>query len=226
MDREIILAQSAVGPAYEAMLDASRLAHTTFCKNNDVDFRTYANVMRGFHPWQACYNRILILADLLQSGFRGWFMHLDADAIIRHPQFDIRTFFGKREAYGLIAVPSSPGVEDWNINDGVFFLNFADERGRGIISRWHSEFMALSDDALRSAAVPWQYPDGSPFPGDQHLLQMVLKRDPVLLGGLSLEEPLLMNHRGAKFIRQYLRAHGAPEERLAWIEEAAASCSC
>lgn len=221
--RSIILAQSAVGPIYEAMLKAARPLHHMFCRRNAVEYRTYDMVMRGFHPWQACYNRILILKELEADGFRGWFMHLDADAVIRHPEFDIRRFLGKRSDYALIACPSAPGVERWNVNDGVFFLNLGHEKGREIVQRWHDAFMThLSDAMLLSAAEPWRFPDGRPFPGDQHLLQMELLRNEHLSDALLLEDPLLMNHRGAKFIRQFLRAHGDPDQRLDWIRDIAA----
>lgn len=223
----IILAQSAAGPIYEAMLDATRPAHLAFCENNRVELRQFRVVMRGFHPWQACYNRILILRGLLDQGFRGWFMHLDADAVIRHPEFDIRRYFGKRQDNSLIACLGSPDAESWAINDGVFFLNMGNETAREIVRRWHSAFMVhLSDDMLRSASVPWRHPDGSPFPGDQHLLQMELLRDPSLMDDMLIEEPLLMNHRGAKFIRQFLRSHGSHEERLGWIKEAVSGFAC
>jgi hypothetical protein len=223
----ILLVQSAVGPVYEDMLAATHAAHVEFCRNNRVEFATFDKVLRGFYPWQSCYNRIMILKRALDEGYSGWYMHLDADAVIRHTEFDLRRFLGKRSDSALIACLGSPDAEPWAINDGVFFLNMSDERGREIASRWYASFTAhLTDDLLRSAVEPWKYPDGSPFPGDQHLLQMELKRDPELLASVLHEDPLTMNHRGAKFIRQFLRAHGSPVDRLEWIRETVSSFAC
>jgi hypothetical protein len=214
----IILAQSAVGQDYEAMLDVSFPVHKVFCEKNNVKFRSFRHVMRGFYPWHSCYNRIVILNNLLVSGFRGWFIHLDADAIIRFPDFDIRRYLGKRVDRALIACLSSVDAEPWDINDGVFFLNLGHELGREIVRRWYTAFAEhVSDQMLQSAAEPWRYPDGSPFPDDQHLLQMELKRHTALLEGLLWEDPMLMNHRGGRFIRQMLRAHGSNEQRLEWL---------
>jgi hypothetical protein len=95
--------------------------------------------------------------------------------------------------------------------------------GREIVRRWSDAFqLHISDDMLRSASMPWRFPDGSPFPGDQHLLQMELKRDPGLIEAVLIEESRLINHRAGRFIRQFLRAHGSAEERLEWIRTVAA----
>jgi hypothetical protein len=214
----IILAQSAVGPAYEAMLEATRGAHQVFADRNRLEFVSTSTVLRGFHPWQAAYNRIVLIEQAVRDGFDGWFMHLDADAVIRHPDFDIRRYFGKRGDRGLIACLGSPESEPWAVNDGVFFLNLGHDDGRRIARRWHDSFMRhVTDDMLRLAVAPWQSPDGSAFPDDQHLLQMELMRDPSL--SVLHEDPMLINHRGARFIRQFLRAHGTDEQRLQWIRE-------
>jgi len=220
----ITMIQTACGPVYEAMLAAAEERHHAYCLANGAEFQTFIGVRRGFYPWHACYNRIVMLHDLLEAGFDGWAMYLDADAVIRQQDFDLRRFLGKREGYALIATLGTPDAPPWAINDGVFFLNFAHPMGPEIVRRWYASFHAnLTDKILAEAVAPWRYRDGSPFPGDQHLLQMELKRDPELQAAVLHEDPRTMNHRGAKFIRQFLRSHGSPQERLAWIKEIAAS---
>ena len=78
---------------------------------------------------------------------------------------------------------------------------------------------SATNKMLADAVEPWApLPDGQPFPDDQHLLQMELLRSERLQSAVLHEDPRTINHRGAKFIRQFLRSHGSPEERLAWIE--------
>jgi hypothetical protein len=220
--KPITMLQTACGPVYEQMLAATDERHRSYCSANGVEFQSFIGVRRGFYPWHACYNRIEMLNDLLEAGYDGWVMYLDADAVIRQRNFDLRTFLGKREQHALIATLGSPEAEPWAINDGVFFLNFGHQSGPDIAERWRASFYAhITDQMLREAVTPWRYEDGSPFPGDQHLLQMELRKDDELLATVLHEDTKTMNHRGAKFIRQFLRAHGSPQERLEWIREIA-----
>lgn len=75
--QKMILAQTAAGPAYEAMLAATDPVHRAFCAANDIDFRPFVGVRRGYHAWQASLNRIEMLKDLLDAGWRGWFVYLE-----------------------------------------------------------------------------------------------------------------------------------------------------
>lgn len=210
------------------MLAATDRAHRAYCEANGVEFLSVLGVLRGAHPWQASFNRIEMLNDLCEQGYRGWVAYLDADAVIRQPDFDLRRFLGKRSDYGLVICPGCPEAESWEINDGVFFINLGASAGRMITRRWFALFhMLVTDQMLSTASEPWQpLSDGRPFPDDQHLLQMVLRDNPHLQAATLLEDPMTMNHRGARFIRQYLRAHGSQEERLRWIEEAVAGFAC
>lgn len=221
---EITLIQTASGPDYEAMLAATDRAHRDYCAANDMAFWPFVGVRRGYHPWQATFNRIEMLHDLIERGYRGWVMYLDADAVIRQANFDLRRFLGNRSEYGLVICPGHPGAEPWEVNAGVFFVNLANDDGRSIVRQWHALFHATVTDAMLVDAVEaWpDLPDGRPFPDDQHLLQMVLRDNDALQQATLLEDPLTMNHRGARFVRQFMRAHGERDERLAWIKDALA----
>ena len=222
-DLPIILAQEAAGFPYEQMLVETDALHRAFCDLNDIEFRSFVGVRRGWHPWQASFNRIEFLRELWDHGFEGWFVYLDADAVIRSPRFDLRRFLGKRSGSALIASPSGAGKDRWDINDGVFFLNLSHEAGRQIARRWWESFHDIvSDDMLRAAAAPWQsLPDGRPFPDDQHLLQMLLRDNEELSSQLLLDETGTFNFGGGKFIKQMMRSAGTYEERLESIKKVA-----
>ena len=217
-DGPTLMMQTAAGAGYEAMLEATDAHHRAYCAANRVDFHSWIGIRRGVHPWQASFNRIEMLVDLLEHGFAGWVLYLDADAVIRQPGFDIRRYLGKRSGYALIAAPG--GAEHWNINDGVFFLNMANPAGREIVRGWHEHVHATVTDAmLETAVAPWQpLPDGRPFPDDQHLLQMLLRREEALARVLLVEDGGLLNGAG-RFIRQFMRVRGDVDERLTLIRE-------
>jgi hypothetical protein len=224
----ITLVQTACGAAYEAMLAATDRAHRAYCEANDVRFWSHVGVIRGPHPWQASFNRIEMLNSLAAEGYRGWVAYLDADAVIRQPDFDLRRFLGKRSNYGLVICAAQPESPPWEVNDGVFFLNLGNGAGRMILRRWHALFrLNVTDQMLTDAVEPWQaLPDGRAFPDDQHLLQIALRDNAHWQPAILLEDPMTMNHRGARFIRQYLRAHGSHEQRLEWIREAVSGFAC
>ena len=218
---DITLIQTAAGPVYEAMLDATEAVHRAYCARNDATFWSERGVRRGHHPWQATFNRIEMLHDLAAQGHAGWVMYLDADAVICQPGFDLRRFLGKRQDYALIAGPGGSEGHRWNINAGVFFLNLGHPAGRTMLAQWHGAFhRAVSDELLAATPQPWGgLANGLPFPDDQHLLQMELMRDDRLQAAVLLENPDLINHDRGRFIRQYLRTYGSPEERLEAIRE-------
>ena len=222
-DGPVLMIQTAAGGGYEAMLAATEAHHRAYCAANRVDYHAWIGIRRGVHAWQASFNRVEMLADLLEQGFAGWVLYLDADAVIRQPGFDIRRYLGKRGGFALIAAPGGAG--HWNINDGVFFLNLGHEAGRAIVRNWRDSAHAnLSDEMLQAAVAPWQpLPDGRPFPDDQHLLQMLLMRDETLARTLLVEKGGLLNLAAGRFICQFMRVDGAVDDRLALIREAVAT---
>lgn len=213
-DGPILFVQTASGPIYEAMLAATDARHRAYCAANGIEFWSHIGLRRGFHPWQATFNRIPMLADMLEQGRRGWFVYVDADAVIRQLDFDLRRYLGKRQQHALIAAPGGEG--DWNVNAGVFFLNLDDARGRAIAQRWIDAVdRAVPLEMLEATAEPWgRLPDGREFPDDQHLLQMILMTDDELRGGLLMEREPIFNYGNGRFIRQFVRATGDAEDRL------------
>lgn len=221
-EADILFYQTAAGPIYEQMLAATEALHRAYCRANRLDYVTFTGVRRGYHPWQATFNRVEMLHDLLEDGFRGWFVYLDADAVVRQPGFDLRRYLGKRKNAALIAAPGGP--EHWDINAGVFFLNLGHDLGQEIAARWwEATHRVVSDAILRTSREPWQeLEDGRPFPDDQHLLQMALLRDEALAHALLIESGGLINLANGRFIRQFLRATGSSEDRLAALRAAVA----
>ncbi|WP_442680575.1 hypothetical protein ACSBM8_05100 [Sphingomonas sp. ASY06-1R] len=223
---DILFYQTAAGSIYEQMVRATETLHRRYCAVNGLDYHTEFGVRRGRFPWQATFNRVEMLGDLLTANFRGWFVYLDADAVIHQLGFDLRRYLGKRKRCAMIAAPG--GAERWNVNAGILFLNFDDPVGREIAVRWrNATHTVVSEQMLQAAATPWQpLPNGLEFPDDQHLLQMELLRDAELADRVLLEKSGLLSSSNGRFISQYMRVLGSPLDRLTLIQEAVAkTCS-
>ena len=202
------------------MIGATTPLHQAFCRSQGLEHRAEEGVLRGFHPWQASFNRIEILGSLLDARFRGWFVYLDADAVIVQPDFDIRAYLKGKADRALVIAPG--GEQAWNVNSGVFFLNLGHDCGRKIAALWRrSVHEVVSEAMLMDSSIPWRLPDGRCFPDDQHLLQMVLCRNPPLIDATCVERSDFMNYSDGSFIRQIIRAGRTPDQRLDEVRELA-----
>ncbi len=188
---------------YFDMLVASSRSNRVFCRRWGLAYAAFVGIKRGFHPWQAMFNRILLLQEYLEQGYGGWVLYLDADAYVWDLGFDIKRYLADKSSYAAVLTPSGIGVPAWSVNDGVAFFNLGHEAGRRLVAAWHASFMRVSDDALR-AAGRWEL-----VRNDQDMLQAILREDAWLREHVFLEATELINSREARCIRQVLRAQVA-----------------
>lgn len=197
---QVTFLQTADADRYAAMLDATRPNVAAYCRRHGFAYRDFLGVKRGFHPWQATYNRIPMLAELLDEGYRGWAVYLDADAFVHDLEFDL---VGLLAAHAdRAAIVATAGVTDnrWDVNAGVVVVNFGHPLGRRLVEGWRDRFAGLSDDLLR-AADTWLHGDN-----DQDLLHRLLAEEADVADAVLVVDRALMNSRHARFIRQHLRA--------------------
>ncbi len=219
-DRDIVLAQSADAENYFALLRSTSRINQVFCQRHGIDYTCHHGILRGFHPWQACYNRIFILHNLIELGFDGWFIHLDADAWVHDVGFDIRGFLAARAGHSMIFADSWTRGP-WDVNDGIFLANCAHPDTRDIARAWHRGAGAVSAESLR-AAPDWH---GHDLPDDQDLLHDVLRADDARLAAQIGHEPTqMMNAPTSDVFRQLLRAQQPnPARRLAHVQHRVAA---
>ncbi|MDP3416854.1 hypothetical protein [Falsiroseomonas sp.] len=194
---EIILFQTADQDRYFPMLMATLPANRAFCLRHGIRMEVFIGVRRGFHPWQATYNRLDFLADRLAEGYRGWVMHLDADAFIADPRFDLAGYLASQSGKAMIHPPGS-GQAPWDINAGVFLWDLGREAAREAARRWIAAYAAIPDEALRAAAL-WNQ-----IENDQSMLQRLLREDPALLAAVHIESDALIGYQQSRFIKQYV----------------------
>lgn len=194
---EIILFQTADHDRYFPMLAATMPANRAFCLRHGVRMEVFIGIRRGIHAWQASYNRLGFLRDRLAEGYSGWVMHLDADAFVAQPGFDLAGYLAGHAGTAMIHPPGAR-TAPWDVNSGVFLWNFAQPAAREAARRWVAKFDAISDAALH-AAVQWNQ-----VQNDQIMLQHLLRDDPALLAALHVEEDALIGYQHSRFIKQFV----------------------
>lgn len=213
----ILLLQTADADRYAPMLAVTAANVREYARRQALGYESFVGIKRGFHPWQATFNRIPMLAELLERGFAGWAVYLDADAYIQDLDFDIAAYLADKQDRAAIFATSGVTGENWDVNAGVLLINFGHPQGRALVESWAARFAAHDDDVLRQAEE-WMGPGN-----DQDLLHDLLRDEPATAAAVLIEPMSFMNGPHASFIRQQLRTLAPSfEARLEMLAEAVA----
>ena len=93
--------QTADSREYRAMLEMTAKVNLAYCAAQGMTYESYLGIKRGVAPWQATYNRIFMLNELLDRGFRGWAIFVDADAFVADFSFDLRGYLKRNDGCAL-----------------------------------------------------------------------------------------------------------------------------
>jgi hypothetical protein len=216
MTKEIMMLQTACGKVYGEMLEASSLVNRLYCESQNIEYRVFKGLKRGYFEWQSTFNRIMMLDELIDEGYRGWVLYVDADAYVRDHKFSIHEYLSHLpDAIAFVAAPGA-NTAKWDLNAGVFLVNLGTDSGRCIVQRWKQLFGSLVPDRhLQAVPEPWGcLPNGDRIPNDQSILHKLFQEDEALLDALQIERSLL-NYSHGRFIVQFIRAHHASaDERM------------
>jgi hypothetical protein len=197
---DIVFLQTADPFHYKRMLDATARTVTEYCRRHEHAYESYVGIKRGYFPWHATFNRMFQFRELLDRGFRGWAVYLDADAYIHDMDFDLTDYLNRHAGRAgiMTSIPGEP--HPWCINAGIILLNLGDERGREIATRWLDRYLSIDDARLRQMEV-WD--DGE---SDQSMLFELLDHHPHLRESVHYDDGSVINAHNARFIRQLLRS--------------------
>ncbi len=196
----ILMIQTADAEVYSRILNITSDLNRDFCQRNNVEYESFVGIKRGFFPWHACFNRIVILNQLVQDGFAGWVFYLDADAYIYDLRFDIRRYLATVPEPFIFA-PGGTSGQKWDINDGVFLINLNAPASRKLVRLWYENFMATTEGELKQARE-WHA-----VQSDQPRLHHVFQVNVDLMDAMRHEPRELLNHWNASFVRQILRSN-------------------
>jgi len=197
---EIVFLQTADPFRYKRMLDATARTVTAYCQRHDFSYESYVGIKRGYFPWHATFNRMFQFRELLDRGFSGWAIYLDADAYVHDPEFELEAYLRSHadRAGIMTSIPGEP--HPWCINAGVVLLNLGNPGGREIATRWLDRYLSIDDSRLRQMDV-WD--DGE---SDQSMLFELLHHNSHLREAVHYDDGSVINAHNARFIRQLLRS--------------------
>lgn len=197
---DIIVLQTADAEHYAPMLAITAPNVREFCRRHGLGYESFVGIKRGFHPWQATFNRIPMLVELVERGFTGWALYLDADAWIQDLGFDLAAYLADKGDRAAVFAESGVTSNPWDVNAGVAMINLGHPLGRALVEQWAAGFAAHSDDALRAGDVWLDHGN------DQDLLHQILRHDRAIADAVLIEQISFINGPYARFIRQQLRS--------------------
>ncbi|WP_016747175.1 hypothetical protein [Rhizorhabdus wittichii] len=204
---ELTILQTSDAFKYSRMLRATSRTAIEYCRRHGFAYESFVGIKRGFHGAHATFNRMFMLTELIERGYRGWTLYMDADAYIYDLAFDLRAYLADKQRHSAIMTTIPGETVPWHINAGVLFFNLAHPSSADLIAEWKRRFMAIPEERLRTLTSVWDY-DNDQTMLYQSLDQNVALRDPVLF-----EDPMIFNHHEARFIRQFLHSLDTDIER-------------
>lgn len=214
MEADLIVSlQTADLDRYFPLLMITAEVNKLYCKLHNFEYRQFIGIKRGYFPWHATFNRIVMLKEMIDTGFRGWVFYLDADAYIVELSYKIQTIINE-VSKPVIMAPGGLSGAYWDVNSGVFLINLGEQISRDLALAWHADFMSTSDVQLRGA------PEWRMVPSDQERLQRILREDQRFSDCVGRANRKIFNDRSGSFIRQALRADSNSwEERLSKVRK-------
>jgi len=207
---KLILLQTSDGFRYKKLLDISSSINQFYCNLRGYIYNSYIGIKRGSSSIHATYNRGYLLKELIDSGYDGWVLYVDADAFVYDLNFDAINYILECGDYDFIAAEASDQIsENWAINAGIFFINLGSNVGKSIVFNLVNVYEAFVPKEY------WDDPEAGWAPSgydDQNLLYSVLAQVPGVLGRVKKVSGKEFNYQG-KHIRQILRVDGSIQER-------------
>ena len=200
----VTLMQTSDAIFYYPMLLETAKTVRALCARNGFAYEQYVGIKRGHMPWQASYNRVYMLKEMIDRGVEGWVLYMDADAFIQDLDFDLGTYLSKRSGSAAIFAGYCTCDTAYDINSGGFAINLSHPIGKGLILDWYDSVANVSSDIF-DGAVHWQHD----LANDQHLLWQVLKRyvEDISLGDTLIFERSNQSYvNNGPFIAQFLRS--------------------
>lgn len=167
---DVTFVQTSDALFYYPMLAETSRTIRRYCINKGLAYEQYVGLKRGRLPWNAAYNRVYMLKEMLDRGVEGWVYYLDADAMIIDQDFDIRTYLQNRNHHGAIFAGYCTPGKKYDVNSGGFAVNLSHPWGRTVVLDYWRAVEAIPDAAF-DAALVWE----KDIPEDQYLLYRILE---------------------------------------------------
>ena len=196
------------------MLGLTSRSVIAYTAGKGLQYEMFLGIKKGIHPWQATFNRVFLLDEMIERGVTGWVCYMDADAWIEDQSFDLKNYLDTHADRAAIFTSSLASDNWWDVNAGVFFLNLSNEIGVRFAKEWKARCLEAWPDIENVT----NFPEGGP--DDQSILHEILAASSDYEAAIWVESPDLINSAWATFIRQHLRSNATDlRSRVAHIRE-------
>ncbi|HEY1073998.1 hypothetical protein [Brevundimonas sp.] len=206
--------QTADAYRYAQMLSYSAQTVTEYARLKGYRYESFLGLKRGEYPWQATFNRVFMLTELIDREIGGWVCYMDADAWVHDLDYDLEVLFAGLGDAAAVFTPSGASDHWWDVNAGVFFVNLDHPDGVRLCQAWKKACL----EKWGFIADKVDFPAGGP--DDQSILHELLAAEVVPRSSIGLTTRAEVNSQHAAFIRQHLRGDQRSfEHRVAFIRE-------
>ena len=210
----VVLLQTADAYRYSKILDVSSAINKAYCQRRKIFYESFRGTIFGDKPFQATYNRVALLWFLMERGYNGWVLYLDADAAISDFEFDFTNYLLNKRKAGMCFVfhpvheAGHPLQFFGNVNAGAFAVDFSNPLVKSLILTWYSFYREYLSSEDYARAVNWL-----DLMDDQSSLQRILYKNRIHLEDHIAFEPI--QH---EYIFQALRSDHSSESSIDDIE--------
>lgn len=176
--KRLLIAQYSSFGSYASLLEVTAPINKAYARKWGVDVlivQGNALLFKNDRPdcelpsHRAMYNKIpLLIHALSKRDEYDQVLILDADAMIYDFAFDITQLLTNKDMLTAQKVNPDGNAQTWNVNIGISLWNLHHNKTHQVAKRWLKRTSQGLDKAFESKGVEH---------GDQHYLQMVLKRD-------------------------------------------------
>lgn len=201
---ELTVIQTSDSKKYNNIIKATSRVVALYCHLHSYNYLKYVGLKRGNSAVHAAFNRVFMLNELLESGYRGWVLYLDADAYISNLTFDAIKYLQENQTHAFIAAKASDKVaEKWAINNGVFFINLGNKIGEKIARMYlHYVNTLVPQEYWQRESAEWPPAEYD----DQNILYGILSQSDDILESIKKEMFAFNTGHADEFISQAIRA--------------------
>jgi hypothetical protein len=201
---------------YAPIMKISSAINEFYCQLHGFEYNKFIGLKKGCASVHAAYNRAYLLKQLVDGGYRGWVLYLDADAYIHDLTFNATNYLIDKNSYSFIAAEASSSIQEkWAINNGIFFPNLGIPEGQFIANMLHQQVEKMVPESYwNDSNAGWAPPEYD----DQNLLYGILGTFPEILKTVYKAPSEELNYNSNSF-RQVLRTFGSLEDRAQSLRE-------
>jgi hypothetical protein len=188
---------------YREMLEATARTCVEYARRHGHSYEAYIGIKRGSQSLHAAFNRMFLLRELHDSGYRGWALYMDADAYVWDLDFDLDAYLADKADCSAVMATIDLQPIPWSINSGVLLFNMTHPLCRPLLDEWMAQLTAVDDERFESISSVWDDLN------DQGMLWTTLDQNPALRERVFFEQSIKLNHKDGHFIRQFLGAFEA-----------------